>query len=108
MRDVIMGDYQNNRQLGKVFTNWFIYNFGNNDNRWGMLRTLNHAFRRGSKLAGGGALDGTGRRLHLGPVLPPHHLIRPRTVPAITDHLPIYQDKMYIFHENGFCSPAAL
>lgn len=48
------------------------------------------------------------RRLHLGPLLPPPHLIRPRTVPAITDHLPIYQDKMYIFHENGFCSPAAL
>lgn len=34
MLDVIMGDYQNNRQLGKVFTNWFIYNFCNNDNRW--------------------------------------------------------------------------
>lgn len=103
MLDVIMGDYQNNRQLGKVFTNWFIYNFCNRQ-QMVMLQALNPCF---SPLKQIGRLQYRNGVQELYPdaslISYSVHLIRGNgPVTAITGNLSIYNYKMYIFNENGF------
>ncbi len=44
--DAIMGDYQNNRQWGKVFANWFICRSANSELRAdGNAEIINQAFQ---------------------------------------------------------------